>query len=199
VGRTLGVLVAGGRGERLGLGVPKALAMVGGETLLARALRTLGAVADEVVVAAPAALELPVPAAQRVMDRAGAGVPLAGVVAGLGARAHARALVLGVDHPLVTPALLRALLERLAGAAVVMPVHEGVPQPLVAACDGSVAAALAGAFDAGEQSLRRALMALGPTLVAAEALPGGAAALLNVNTGADLVRAAVVLAREHVS
>ena len=36
--RTLGILLAGGRGERLGAGVPKALATLEGRTLLARGL-----------------------------------------------------------------------------------------------------------------------------------------------------------------
>src|SRR5438132_2343792 len=39
--RTLGVIVAGGRGRRLGLEVPKALAAAGGMTLLDRAVATL--------------------------------------------------------------------------------------------------------------------------------------------------------------
>ncbi len=50
------VLVAAGRGERLGAGVPKALAVLAGESLLAHAVRNALAVKDltELVVAAPA-------------------------------------------------------------------------------------------------------------------------------------------------
>lgn len=51
--RTLGVLLAGGHGTRLGAGIPKALVTLGSETLLARARRTLDAVCDECVVCAP--------------------------------------------------------------------------------------------------------------------------------------------------
>ena len=40
---TLGILLAGGRGTRLGLGVPKALAPWAGGTLLSHALATLRA------------------------------------------------------------------------------------------------------------------------------------------------------------
>ncbi len=52
------VLVAAGRGERLGAGVPKALAVLAGETLLAHSVRNALAVKDltELVVAAPAEL-----------------------------------------------------------------------------------------------------------------------------------------------
>ena len=56
---TLGVIVAGGRGARLGLGRPKAFAEVGGMTLLARAEAVLAALCDAIVIAAPASLELP--------------------------------------------------------------------------------------------------------------------------------------------
>ena len=50
---TLGILLAGGRGRRLGLGPPKALASWAGGTLLDHALATLRAACDEVVVSAP--------------------------------------------------------------------------------------------------------------------------------------------------
>src|SRR5262249_32784657 len=63
--RTLGVLLAGGRGTRLGAGIPKALVVCGGRTLLARALATLDTLGDAVVVVAPRGLELPVPPGQR--------------------------------------------------------------------------------------------------------------------------------------
>src|SRR5439155_8105257 len=96
---------------------PKALVRLAGVTLLERALAILSAVCDEVVVVAPAGLALPAPAARadpaspgaresgsapgvrRVNDPPDAAGPLAGVVAGLGARAFARAIVLGVDLP----------------------------------------------------------------------------------------------------
>jgi len=50
------VLVAAGRGERLGAGVPKALAIIAGETLLVHAVRNVLKVRNltELVVAAPA-------------------------------------------------------------------------------------------------------------------------------------------------
>ncbi|HEV2105150.1 MAG TPA: NTP transferase domain-containing protein, partial [Candidatus Eisenbacteria bacterium] len=62
----LGVLLAGGRGARLGAGGPKALATLAGRTLLSRAHAILAAVCDAVVVVAPAALALPVAPGERV-------------------------------------------------------------------------------------------------------------------------------------
>jgi 2-C-methyl-D-erythritol 4-phosphate cytidylyltransferase len=53
------ILLAAGRGDRLGLGTPKAFAELGGETLLARAGRAVDACAEiaSVVVTAPPGLE----------------------------------------------------------------------------------------------------------------------------------------------
>lgn len=188
---TLGVLVAGGRGARLGAGVPKALVPLAGETLLARARRALEAACDAVVVVAPAAVgaRLGVPT---VADAPGAEGPLAGIVAGLAARPHARALVLGVDFPLLGPDTLRALLARLGDAPALVPAPGGRAQPLASALAGSVAPRLAAALAAGERSPAAALASLGAHVLddaALAALPGGPAAFLNVNTAADLAEA----------
>ncbi len=189
---TLGILLAGGRGERLGLGVPKALAVLGGRTLVERALETLRACCERVVVVAPRTIELPVPAELRRCDADPGEGPLAGLLTGAGDGEFERALVLGVDFPLVRPAALARLAERLGGAHVVLPVPTGVPQPLVAWYAASAVAPLAAAFARGERSIRRALDPLERVLVSADelaALPGGADAFLNVNTPDDLARA----------
>src|SRR4029079_16985212 len=81
----LGVLIAGGAGERFG--GPKALARFHGATLVARAHAVLAEVCDDVVVVAPETLDLPVPATSRVPDRIAGEGPLSALVAGLSARA----------------------------------------------------------------------------------------------------------------
>ncbi len=178
------MLVAGGRGTRLSLGVPKAFAPFAGTTLFARALAVLRACCADVVVAAPADLALPPGEYARVADPADAGGPLAGVVAGLGARPFTAALVLGVDLPLVPPALLRALGRELAGATAVVPAPGGRAQPLAAWYAPAAGAALAAALARGERALTSAVAALAPRLVAdAELAALGAPphAFLNVN------------------
>ena len=192
-----GVVLAGGRGERLGLGVPKARAVLDGRSLLDRAIATLAAVCAEVIVAAPAGLELgpfgkqAIPV-RRIADAAGFEGPLAGLVAGLEGCGETDAAVLGVDFPLVTEAWPRALLERLgaggAGRAVVVR-PGGIPQPLVAAFAAGAAARLRGRLEGGVTSLRGGLESLAITWIDdadLERLPGGIGALLNVNTPADL-------------
>ena len=192
MGRDLGVLVAGGRGVRLGAGVPKAMVRLAGSTLLERALATLSGICDEVVVAAPLSLGLPVAEEKLAPDPPGVVGPIAGLVGGLRSRPFTRAIVLGVDFPLVLPAALAEIRQRLGDGPAVVPVLDGQLQPLVAAYTPSAVPPLRAALERGERALLPAVEALGPRRLSdAElaALPGGAAAFLNVNTAADLEEA----------
>lgn len=201
--RTLGILLAGGHGRRLGADRPKALAELGRRTLLARAQEALAAACDDVVVVAPASLALPVEAARRVHDAEPGEGPLAGLVAGLAARPCERALALAVDLPLASPAWLRALLAQLGDATAVVPAPGGVPQPLAAAYAAAAFAPLADARARGGRALVPEVRALAGVRwlddAALAAMPGGAGALLNVNTPADLDAAARSLAHAELS
>lgn len=154
---TLGVILAGGAGRRLGLG-PKALVPLGGVTLLDRARRVLESRCTRVLVCAPAGVAASFPPVDLVRD-AGEG-PLAALVTVLGAVPFARAIVLGIDFPFVQGALIDGLAARLARHDAVVPAPGGVPQPLVAVYAASAAAPLAAALARGERSLSRALGAL---------------------------------------
>ena len=198
---TLGVLVAGGAGARLGAGVPKALATLGGITLLERGVATLASVCDQVAVATPATLDFRIPlrlrttcgaSPRRVDDRPGPSGPLAGIVAGLSAMPFERALVLGVDFPLIEPAFLVALLDRLEGYAAVVPAPGGIAQPLAAAYAPVAAEILASCHAAGEGAPSRALGSLAVRRLddaELERMPGGTACLFNLNTAADRAEA----------
>lgn len=179
---TLGVLLAGGRGERLGLG-PKALVELSGETLLERAHAALRPVCETIAVVAPVELELPLPAGARRLLDPGLG-PLGGIAIAGTTFVCERSVVLGVDFPLVPSALLAALLERLGNRRAVVPSPGGRPQPLVAAYAGEALAALAGSFAGGERSVTRAVLALEP-LAPADAelatMPGGLEAFFDVD------------------
>ena len=202
---TLGVVLAGGRGERLGRG-PKALVSLGGSTLLERSLATLAPLCERIVVTAPADLALASPALEagsiegrevtRVDDPALAAGPLAGLVAGLTASPFRLALALGADFPLVRTSFLAALLERLEPQgkrgprpSAVVPAPNGILQPLVAAYPSAAASRLAAQLERGERAATRAVAALGPCLLSdpeLERLPGGLENVFNLNTPADL-------------
>jgi len=221
---TLGVAVAGGRGARLGLGVPKAMVTLGGMTLLHRTLATLAAVSDELAVAAPAGLALELPhrvrgargdvAVRRVHDARENAGPLAGLVAAFAAMPFRRAIVLGVDFPLVRPEFLESLLDRLeparaaAGAAdvaprmAVVPAPGGMLQPLIGAYSHAAGPVLRECFERGERAVSRAVLALDPLMLGVRELamlPGGADNCFNVNTPADLAHAERRLAASRES
>ena len=109
-----GVLLVGGASRRFGS--PKALAAIGGETLAERAWRLLGEACDELIAVGKAGeLDLPFPVRD---DGSTIRAPIAGVVAGLRAATHDVAVLLPVDCPLVTAAVLRTLGEACRDAAV---------------------------------------------------------------------------------
>jgi aminoglycoside 6-adenylyltransferase len=165
-----GVLLVGGASERFGS--PKALAPFRGETLAGRTWRILSETCDEVVAVGKSAdgLELPFPVLD---DGSQERAPVFGVIAGLRAASHESCVVLPVDCPLVTPALLRELVE--AGA---------VPQtgPLPGAYSTSILRELESRAAAGELALR----GVNPRVAEVDEK-----LLLNVNSRMDLVAATV--------
>jgi len=198
----LGIVLAGGEGARLSTGPVKPLRMVGGMTLLERAVGVLRDVSDEVVVVAPVERELPTYGGRRVNDPPDMPGPLAGMVAGFGAARFVRAVVLGVDFPLMVPATLEALLAGLDAGVAVVPAPRGIPQPLAAAYRPEAAERLSVDLHAGERAPVPAVRALGATLLddaAIAAMPGGAESFFNLNTPEDLAHAERVLAEraEH--
>ena len=166
-----GVLLVGGASRRFGS--PKALATWRGETLAERAWRTLAWCDERIAVGKRRdALELPFPLTD---DGTSVRAPLAGLVAGLRAARHDQCVVLPVDCPLVTPALLQTLVERCADAAV--------PQtgPLPGAYRRSALSVLERRLESGELALRDALPELETRVVALDP-----SLLVNVNTPAQL-------------
>jgi molybdopterin-guanine dinucleotide biosynthesis protein A len=129
-----GIVLCGGRSSRMGL--DKASLPFGDETMLARVVRLLATVVQPiVVVAAPGQVlpELPADVLVARDSREGLG-PLAGLQAGLAAiQDHAEcAYATSCDVPLLVPGLVRAMIERLGDADVVVPVEGTFHHPLAA-------------------------------------------------------------------
>src|SRR5947207_4157452 len=111
-----GIVLAGGKGERLGGGRAKALRLLGGMRILEHAVRVVGHRATMVFVAAPVGLYLRPGRYERIADLAGGEGPLAGLVPSIeaaAARGLARAWTLAVDLPWVAPLHLDRLLRAL--------------------------------------------------------------------------------------
>jgi molybdopterin-guanine dinucleotide biosynthesis protein A len=125
-----GFVVAGGRSERMGR--DKALLPWAGATLLRHALFRLRAVCSDVRIlcgAEPRYTDYGAPVHTDVVKDAG---PLGGVHAGLLSLNAPLGLFLGVDTPLIPPALLGALLAAAEDYDAVVPVVGGHPEPLCA-------------------------------------------------------------------
>jgi molybdopterin-guanine dinucleotide biosynthesis protein A len=195
----LGILLAGGRGTRLRAGVPKALAVCAGRTLLARALATLEACCDRVLVVAPAHMTLPVPRARRVDDPPGAGGPLPALAAALERERYDDVCVLSVDLPLLGAESLMALRAKRETGHGVAAWPGGILQPLAIWLLPDAGAGLLRTIREGEQSATRAIEELFLRVVEDDELasmPGGIGAWLNVNTPEDLARAEAALVLE---
>ena len=163
-----GILLVGGDSSRFGS--PKALALLGGETLAVRAWRILGQACEHRIAVGKAqdALGLPFP----VLDD---GRPLrasiVGLVAGLGAAPTDLCVALPVDCPLVTAEAL----DRLADACRDVAMSQLGPLP------GAFRKRALPALERGELSIRRAIRSLDTAVVEIDS-----ALLANVNTPADL-------------
>lgn len=188
-----GVVLAGGRGRRLG--TDKALVRIGAVRLVDRVVDEVARVAAPVVVAA-GDRRLPELAVVQVpdvpVDDDGPAGPLAGIVAGLRAVAPAPLVaVVAVDLPGVRGDVLAHLATGIGDADAVVPEVAGRLQPLHAVFARSAEPLLAAALRGGERRVLGALERL--TVVVVDERTLRAAGLptdfaRDVDTPADLAR-----------
>ncbi|WP_297527412.1 molybdenum cofactor guanylyltransferase MobA [Thiohalobacter sp.] len=153
--RPLGLILAGGRGRRMG-GRDKGLIEYRGRALVTWPLAALAAVTPDVVISANrnsedyARLGHPV-IADRLTDFQG---PLAGIAAAQAACPGRSLLVAPCDAPAATPELFERLLAALAGGATAAVAHDGERlQPTFAALAADSATALQDWLARGERGL----------------------------------------------
>ncbi len=186
------IILAGGRGSRLGR--DKASAVAAGKTLLQHVIDRVVPLVDATIIVVRAGQQLPAyegRAIRVIEDEVPESGPLAGLAAGLKASSSFPALVVACDLPLLQPALLAELLRRVEGHDAAVALDEGQAQPLCAAYGP-------GCIDAVERRLARRDLAMKALLddldVAyleeAEWRPFDAEGLsfFNVNTPEDLQR-----------
>ena len=204
------MVLAGGRSTRFG--GPKLGVEIQGQPLLERAIEMVASVADAVIVAGaavPAAASLDRVggvAIRSVLDEEAFAGPLAAIAGALRGVTTGHAIVVGGDMPALVPAVLQAMLDRLASNDTIDAVLLAAPLPdvggeptepprrqvLPLAIDVAVvsAAALA-ALGAGDRSLVRLLDRLRVhEIPVAEwlALDPGGRTLLDVDRPADVFR-----------
>ena len=188
----LGVVLAGGRGSRLG--GAKATVSLAGRPLLSWALDCVRPVVGDAVVVAKPDTELPPLTDVEVWREPQASFhPVHGILHALRRADDRTIVVVPVDMPLVPAALLARLVDAVgAGFPAAIPHADGRLQPLCGAFTPEAFAPLAAA--PGDAPLTRTLEALGAVVVGAA--EGEQALLVNVNTPADLARAESLLAPE---
>jgi molybdenum cofactor guanylyltransferase len=189
-----GAVILGGSSTRMGR--DKASLTVGGVAAATRVARVLAELFEEVLlVGGDPPANAP---GRRVPDPPGPACPLRGIVAALGAASAERMLIVATDLPLVTPALLLAIVA-WPRAEVVAPRPDGVPQPLCALYQREVARRAASArWQAGHLAAKDLLAELHASYLEdadlAEVDPERAA-LANLNTPEDLAQAEALVAR----
>jgi molybdenum cofactor guanylyltransferase len=192
VSEPIGVLLAGGRGSRLG--GSKALAPLGGKPLICHALAALRGAVGEVAIVAKPDTALPVLEAVTVWREPSAlQHPLVGIVHALTCADSRPVLVCAADMPFVTSELLAALAAADpagAPAVVASSVQRGL-QPVLGCYQPEARALLAAAAREGTAPVRRVVSGLGPRLFEVT----DAQALFNVNSAEDLAVAEALLAR----
>jgi molybdenum cofactor guanylyltransferase len=185
---TLGVVLAGGRGSRLG--GAKATVELAGRPLIDYPLAAIAAAGLEAVVCAKPGEELP-PSVPVLEEPAEPRHPLCGIVAAL--RLGRPIVAVACDLPFVAPGLIELLAE--AREPLVVPALAGRPQPLLARYEPSLLALLEAALER-EEPLTRTVEALAPRLLVEDELErfGDPLRLLfNVNDPDDLRRAEALL------
>ena len=176
------------------MGRPKALVELAGRPLIAHALAAVEEASLEPIVVAKPQSALPSLSCRVVREPAEPVHPLRGVVSALDESDGRPVVALACDMPLV-PALLLEWIAGLDAAAAVVEAA-GRVQPLLARYEPTVARALAVAV-AGGSPAHEAVSELDPRVIADDELArfGDPELIcLNVNTPADLERAAAVLA-----
>ncbi len=189
VGPLTGVVLAGGRAERMG-GRDKGLLALAGEPLVAHAVRSLRPQVAEVLISANRNLE--------AYRRFGCRVvrdeeperyrgPLAGILAALRAAGTAYVLTAPCDSPVLPPDYARRMIGALEreGAALAVAFHAGFWQPVFALLPVALRDDLASYLATGEGDAGRWLRRHRP---ARAEFPDALAPFRNLNTPEELSR-----------
>jgi molybdopterin-guanine dinucleotide biosynthesis protein A len=191
-------ILAGGKSTRMG--ADKAFVLLDGRTLLAMTLEVTCSVTTDVsIVGDRAKFSAYAPVVEDIFRDCG---PLGGIHSALQASKAELNLILAVDVPFVSSALLKYLLARAHGqtyAAVTLPSACGRLQPLCAIYRRSFAAAAERALRAGQYKIGEVLTTINTQIVTEDELvrAGFAAEMFrNLNTQTDLEAAASTVRSE---
>ncbi len=183
----IGVILAGGRGTRIG-GAKATVELLGRPLIAYPAASLQGVLADVAVIAKADTAIPPLPGVARWTEPATPRHPLVGIVAALGRAAGRPVLVCAADMPCVTRALLDSILAAdPRGAPAVVPSTGGALQPMLALYLPAALEPLRGVLERGELGpLRGTVERLEPRRIEAQ----DRTPFFNVNSPDDLAAAA---------
>jgi molybdopterin-guanine dinucleotide biosynthesis protein A len=192
------IVLAGGKSTRFGR--DKAGELLLGRSLLQRALDAFDGLVDECVIVHAAGQSLPVvttsTALTLVQDLYPESGPLGGIYTGLGAMQAPVAVVVACDMPLLQPALLGGLLRLAPSNDLVVPVNNGMPEPLCAAYSKLCIEAIKRQLDAGAFKVTGFYHQLSPLYLQPEqwrAFDPEGLSFRNLNLESDLVAVEALL------
>jgi molybdopterin-guanine dinucleotide biosynthesis protein A len=198
MGAPAGIVLAGGRSSRFGR--DKASADLLGYPLIQHVVDRLTAVTGECIIVArqgqqsPPLTGTPLKVIRDYYPDTG---PLAGLFTGLLAATESQySLAVACDMPLLQPNLLLELARLGRQHQAVIPLYEGLPQPLCAAYSRQCLPVLREHLESGNYRLLDAVTALSPFYLGPEAwqsLDPRGLSFLNVNRQEDWKRAALLL------
>jgi molybdopterin-guanine dinucleotide biosynthesis protein A len=194
--RCTGVVLAGGRSSRFGR--DKALLELHGETLLARAVRILSAIADEVMVLGPPERSAQASGARVIPDERPGDGPLPALATALREMEGERMIAVATDMPHLNPALLRHVIDRSDGYDVAVPRVGGRTQQLHAVYARSCLSPIESQLQRDDLKIDRFFSAV-RTLVIEEdeiaSIDPNFYSFRNINTEADWIEAQQIAAR----
>ncbi len=196
--KVTGIVLCGGQSTRMGR--DKASLQFGHETLLARAIRIVGDVADDVIVVTrpDSSIAVPLKGIGLVHDAVADLGPLAGIVAGLSASTTDLNIVIACDMPLIRAAVLQRLLDLRGHADICLAVIDGRASPLCAVYRAGVAGDAQQLLTSGERRVMALLDRVQTNRVDAAVfrdLDPDLESFLSCNTPEDLRTAEQLLAR----
>jgi molybdenum cofactor guanylyltransferase len=187
-----GIVLAGGRGSRLG-GVNKALLDIGGRTTLERTLAALADVAEETILVVNDDSLAGTSGVRFVRDPEPHAGVLPALLAALETATRPLAALVACDMPFLDGALLRWLVDRSAEFDVVIPTVGDQLQPMHAVYRRDVCrAAIAAALARGDRRMISFLDAVRVRRVAEDELrrlDPNLRSFFNINTAEDLAEA----------
>lgn len=194
------VILAGGRNTRM-QGRNKALLEVDGLTLLDRLIATLDPIVSEIILVTRQPDLYGRRPVRIVEDIYEIRSSLTGIHAGLSFAGTHYAFVVPCDAPLLKPAVVRLLLDRIeAGVDAVVPVINGFYEPLCAVYSKACLAPIEAQFRSDNYKIRQFFSKVRLKTVSEEQLrtvDPGLHSFMNVNTPEEFARLKALIRRER--